>query len=118
MHYDCVKLNADELASVYGNSAVQFYTLEDRDAAADRIVASIINDAKGLPGCRNNVEFGQVRLATPLVGVLTHNQGDPSEIVAISDIKSGDELFISYGREYWRGYRRCKTSHVTRLVPP
>ena len=65
------------------------------DAASKRTVGALANDMYGT-SYEANVEF------------VTDDDGK-TELVAIYDIKTGDEITVSYGEDYWE-YSKCPVS--------
>ena len=80
-----------------GKNMYIFYVNKDRviDAKNNkRVLARYANDARGtnkLKGLRNNAEYS--------------NESDRIFIKAIKDIAPGEEIFVSYGADYWRVVR-------------
>jgi len=91
--------------SRYGTLSTQPYTYQTEDGkyydSADyRTIGAIINDSKG-SGIPCNARFSE--------------KGYEVCVVAVKDIYAGQELFISYGDEYWGSISMCKyTTSVER----
>jgi len=113
--YDCERVSEQRIVQLYGKHGTRIYALNDKqslidetaaDAALDRIAASLINDAYGLgtceKPCRNNVYFC--------------DRSQPYCIRARRRIRTGSELFLSYGDDYWNGFDemrdRCETVEI------
>ncbi|MES2566301.1 MAG: SET domain-containing protein-lysine N-methyltransferase [Bacteroidota bacterium] len=68
------------------------------DSCVDKkCLATFINDAKGIlrvPYLRNNVKL-----------VSTNGR---LFVIAIKNIKAGDELYLGYGKEYWQAMKNYK----------
>lgn len=118
-YYDCERISDRECERRYGDG-VAVYSLEDAmtrrqrrrgvrvsyaDAALDRNIFSLINDAHGLgDDVKNNVEFDYVDGETAM------------GVVAKRKLKVGDELLVSYGSDYWKQFAEKQTYYVTERV--
>lgn len=101
-HYSCERATESDLDTRYGGltDTLHAYSLDDGvasnkssrylDAALDRCVASMINDSYGLPRARRleNCTFCE----------------NSNAVEATRNIAAGEELFVSYGADYWHSY--------------
>jgi len=101
--YDAEPVTNVELTRRYGNMTAP-YGIESSargwsfDAAGVRVAVSLANDPRG-SGCRSNTRF-----------TYTH----PPRLVATRCIRHGQEILVSYGREYWRGHGKLVVKEVRR----
>ena len=91
--YDAERITLSELKARYGNQTAP-YALAGHgngvhDAACHRGMGSLANDPRGT-GRRSNARL-----------VVGRNGGS---LRATRSVFSGDEILVSYGREYWRGH--------------
>lgn len=111
--YACERVCMEELEQRYGPQhagSIHVYTLDDcrkdkkwADAALDRCIASMFNDAHGT-GLQSNCEF---------VG----EKGDKViNVVACMPIERGDEILVDYGKGYWKSFKRAEIGYSTVVV--
>lgn len=115
--YKCERVDEKTLDTRYGDDEnagpIHIYTLDDdadggsarlySDASLDRCVGSMLNDSRGLPNER--------RLENCIF-----SDGIPAPIKATRDIAVGEELYVSYGKNYWRSYDKCRYTYATATV--
>jgi hypothetical protein len=109
--YDCERVTDQQLDEIYGDNGTRVYSLTDdqslwdntyADAHRSRCVASLINDSRGSRRLYdNNVYFC--------------NLSQPYAIRASRDIAAGEELLLSYGRDYWNGFKTSPYVYATTL---
>lgn len=111
--YQCERVDEATLDLRYGDEgSIHIYTLEDAadaagpsrrlyaDASLDRCVGSMLNDSCGL---RNEKRLENCVFC----------DGIPAPIRATRDIAVGEELYVSYGKNYWRSYDKCRYTYAT-----
>jgi SET domain-containing protein len=106
--YSCERVDIKQLVERYGpknGGSVHVYTLDDcvgdkkwADAALDRCIAAMINDARGT-GLKPNCEFAGEQGA---IGVY-----------ACAEIEKGDECLLDYGKGYWKSYAGAAIDYKT-----
>lgn len=115
--YTGERLDEKQLQDIYcggGNHGTYVYALTDATTAVDntfcdshrfRCVAAMINDRRGT-GLKSNVYFHQDDSDT----------SRPMQIRTQRRLKAGEELLLSYGSSYWRGFDHLPYSYATTLA--
>lgn len=103
VHYVGERVSAAELDRRYdydGHNNTAPYAIKKLDAACLRGVASLINSPYG-SGKRSNVLF--------------KDEGEGVVVVAKKNLYHGDELFVHYGSDYWRGVKNLDVNAAARV---